>query len=545
VGSNPAGDAIFRQEAALESTPATWRSHDGAHLFMFAMILLIGIYARVWEFDSLPPGLNQDEASSGVDAYSLYRYGVDRNDISFPVHFVAWGSGQNALYAYALIPGIAVGGLTTFTVRLPMLLAGILSLPLAYFIGLRMLGRTPALLGMFLLAICPWHILLSRWGLESNFLPFVFLAGFACLLNAYKTNHWYVLACAVMALCLYAYGPAYVEVPVFLACASLLMVRFGRIGLRNVVQGGLVFALLAAPMVAFVLVNSLGLETLHVGPVTIPRLPAEARFQTLSPLFHEHLLGALYHNFRATLHVLSAQTDGLAWNSFEPFGYFYKITFPIALLGLVWAVWKPAPGRRLENWLLVPWIGAAVLAGMLQPVNINRINLIFIPLVLCTMVALTVLVRRWAVARPVVAAFFAFGFASFVATYHGQGYRQVINQDFNAGLLPAIDYARHVNSAAICVTGTINMPYVFVMFLEKQDPRVYENEIDFVDSHASFRQVRRLGRYTFGEENCAQDVPMIHVLRRDETLAPSAVAYRSTPFGNFQVLVPIDPRAHG
>ena len=77
----------------------------------FAFILSLGIFARIWEFSTLPPGLNQDEASIGVDAFSLYRFGVDRNGVSYPVHFISWGSGQNALYAYLLIPFIALGGL--------------------------------------------------------------------------------------------------------------------------------------------------------------------------------------------------------------------------------------------------------------------------------------------------------------------------------------------------------------------------------------------------------------------------------------------------
>ena len=46
---------------------------------LFCIILGLGIFARAWEFRSLPPGLNQDEASSGVDAYDLLHYGVDRN----------------------------------------------------------------------------------------------------------------------------------------------------------------------------------------------------------------------------------------------------------------------------------------------------------------------------------------------------------------------------------------------------------------------------------------------------------------------------------
>ena len=96
---------------------------------LFAVILLLGIFARTWEFRSLPPGLHHDEASSGVDAYYLYHYGVDRQNVSYPIHFIAWGSGQNAPYAYLLIPFIALFGLSPTVIRLPILLSGIATLP--------------------------------------------------------------------------------------------------------------------------------------------------------------------------------------------------------------------------------------------------------------------------------------------------------------------------------------------------------------------------------------------------------------------------------
>src|SRR3972149_9451579 len=93
---------------------------------LFILIMLLGIFARVWEFPSLPPNLDQDEVSAAVDAFSLYAYGVDRNGIPFPVHLVSWGSGMSALYAYILIPLIALGGLTPLVVRLPLLLFGLI-----------------------------------------------------------------------------------------------------------------------------------------------------------------------------------------------------------------------------------------------------------------------------------------------------------------------------------------------------------------------------------------------------------------------------------
>jgi hypothetical protein len=72
-----------------------WIKNHNHILFIF--ILALGIFARVWGFGRLPPGLNADEASIGIDAFNLLHYGIDRNGISFPVQFISWESGQNAL----------------------------------------------------------------------------------------------------------------------------------------------------------------------------------------------------------------------------------------------------------------------------------------------------------------------------------------------------------------------------------------------------------------------------------------------------------------
>ena len=70
------------------------------------IILIIGIMVRIIGIINFPGGLNQDEASSGYEAWSLLKQGIDRHGKTMPVHFISWGSGQNVLYSYLMIPFI-------------------------------------------------------------------------------------------------------------------------------------------------------------------------------------------------------------------------------------------------------------------------------------------------------------------------------------------------------------------------------------------------------------------------------------------------------
>jgi hypothetical protein len=54
-----------------------------------------GIAVRLFEFGSIPPGLNQDEASTGYDAFALPHDGIDRNGFHNPVPSDQQGFGSN------------------------------------------------------------------------------------------------------------------------------------------------------------------------------------------------------------------------------------------------------------------------------------------------------------------------------------------------------------------------------------------------------------------------------------------------------------------
>ena len=350
------------------------------HWLLFVLILGLGIFARAWQFKVLPPGLNSDEASIGIDAFNLLHYGIDRNGISFPVIFISWGSGQNAVYGYLLIPFIALFGLTPFIVRLPMLLSGIATLPLLYYVAKETLNKEFGLLSMFFLAICPWHILLSRWGLESNFLPFVFLSGYACLLKVAPKNYWFIIGCVFFALALYSYGTAYAIIPLFLVCASWILIKAKQSSLGTILMGSLVFIILALPIAMFIFINSLKLNSIHFGFLTIPRLPSIPRYESQSAVFGNQIIPTTITNLNILMKLLITQSDGIAYNVVDPFGYFYTITFPLAIIGCGLLIYYCKTHRAK---LLLSWLATTLISGVIEPVNINRINLIFIPLILC------------------------------------------------------------------------------------------------------------------------------------------------------------------
>lgn len=507
------------------------------HAFLLVGIFLLAFHARVWEFGTLPPGLNQDEASIGIEAFDLYHFGLDRNGIPYPVNFVSWGNGMDALYGYVLIPFVAFE-LNPVTVRLPALLSGILTIPLSYFVASRTLGTRVGLMATFLLAISPWHILLSRWGINENILPFVFLVGYAFILKSSQKNHGFIIGCIFLGLCLYVYGATYVSVPVFMLCVLLLTIRFKRVSVRSVLLGIFTFVVLAFPLVLFVLINSLNLDSIRLGFLTVPRLPSEARYQSMGVIFRDNLIQGLIENVSIALNLLLNQSDGLVWNVVEPYGYLYKLTFPLAIIGAIFLFPFSDSARAFERLLLLSWLLAGFAIGFAQPVNINRFNLIFIPLIFCVTYCWAELGKYSKFVQVGLACFFLVGYLFFTRDYHGENYRSQADKVFFTGLIPALDHARQMRDNPICVTNRVNMAYVFVLFTERFNPVDYLGTIEYEDPRASFRAVRSLDRYLFGVDACIPDSRNVYVLSAEEELPESDIEYQVNSFHNFRVYVP-------
>lgn len=503
--------------------------HSPTRLTRIAQVLavvavVIGVGARVYAFDTTPPGLNQDEASSGYEAWNLLQHGVDRNLISWPVHIVSWGSGQNALYVYAAMPFMAFG-LTPVTTRLPMLISGLLSLPLAWWIARRLFGDLAGLGALMLVALSPWHIMLSRMALDDNLLPFVFMGALACFLQAcYPPRNaepserrrlaWLIAACALFGLCPYSYGTAYVIVPLFLFGAFAIALASRAVTWRNALIGLAAFALVALPSALYLAVNVFKWDTIVIAGMSIPRLPSTPRFQG-------QLSEGPLKNLDKMAELLITQRDGTLYNVTDPYGVMYSVIFlalgfGLAGCALYFAITRRWPAQRA---LMAVWILACIPAGILQEPNVNRVNLLWMGLLVCAGIALAVLDARL---RGV---FVAGGLAlvlmsGFFVRDYFTTQRDRLKPEFFAGLLPALAQAQAATAGNICVTGNVNMPYIYALFAERGDPRDFARTVQYLDPTNQFRQVTSYGRYAFGLDRCDFATAQAVITRNDEQAPP-------------------------
>ena len=467
-------------------------------------LIALGAALRLWGIGSLPPGLNQDEASAGYEAWALLHYGIDRNGASLPALFVAWGSGQNVLYSYLSMPFIALFGLNETTLRLVAGLCGTLSLPLFYRLGKRLRGERFGLVALALLAANPWHIMLSRWALESNLLPFCLLAGVTLYLEADARPALLIPAAAAFGLSLYAYGTAFYIVPLLLVWALVSLIRRRAVRPRVFFPALALFLLLAAPITLCNLVNLLGWETIRLGPLTLPALTEARQLATTG--------GDPLHNLLAFLRLLWTQSDGLPWNATEPFGILYG--WPGLLLagfGLLRGLFGRLRGSDpAREGMLYLWLGGSFLSALVIQVNINRMNMAFLPLIYFqalgaqTLLApLTAAPRRAAAGLAAGAVALAVALGLFLRSY-ATTQRDRLSVQFFEGLGEAIACAETYSRQAageplpIRVTDAVNAPYIYVLFYTRTPPQDFLDTVEYANPDGAFRSVTAFGHYRFG-----------------------------------------------
>ncbi len=514
--------------------------------WLLGIIFILGIWVRTWHFGAIPPGLNPDEASIGVESYYLYKFGMDRNGMAYPVHLISWGSGQNALYAYIIMPFVALHGLNAESIRFPMALAGILSLPLMYFAGKRMGGEKFGLLAMFFLAISPWHVVNSRWAVESNILPFIFLLGFTFFLEAERDGRWFIAAMVCFSLCLYAYGTAYVAIPVFLVIGILMALYLRKIKPLYLAIGSGVFLLLSMPIILFVLINVFKWETIMLGGITIPRLPVEARYELLAAMFSGSPGAEIKSNLATMFQLLWTQEDAFIWNYVPTFGYFYKWTFPLIAVGFFLLI-KSLQDLKSQNtfglWLLFSWLVASLMVGSVHPVNLTRLNIIFIPLIFCVVIFLVEIGKYSRYILPASVIVFSVSFVFFVRAYFGDEYYRRASEAFNAGIIPAIEYATdNTSTPLICITDKTRFVYIYALFVEKIHPSEYLDHLEWIlpEFHPldPSRTPRALGRFRFDLNDCVAYPDSIYILKLNEPVPNLVIAYKDKRFGKYVVHLP-------
>ena len=467
---------------------------------LIVLIILLGIFVRTFKIEEYPNALNVDEASAGYEAFSIMNYGIDRNGKFLPVFLVAWGSGQNALLTYLMIPFIAIFGLSTFAIRLPMAILGGISLVVFYYLLKRMTNKKVAIIGLIFLAICPWHIMKSRWGLESNLFPDLMLLSIFLIIKGLqdKRKIFQILGYVVAGILAYSYGTSYFFLPLFFIPLLYLLVKKKEITIRQAILNLAIIGIVSLPIILSVIINTFNLPEIKLPFMTIPRMEVN-RYEEITSIFSSEFLQTSLNNFKGSLEIIFKQVDELNWNSIWPFGTIYLFSTVFTVIGIITAI-----RNRKEikyGYFMGIWFIVSILLTFVCEPNINRLNIIFFPIIFYTVIGIEEVAKQGKMFTIVIAIIYMISFAGFLNAY----FRENANTyaTFEANLEEPIKYLKTLdeNNEKIYITNTIKEPYIYVLFYSEYNTNDFVSTVEYYNPGEAFRQVKKFGNYNFVEIN--------------------------------------------
>ncbi len=459
---------------------------------LFMLIMVTGIFVRIFRFGSLPDGINQDEAFAGYEAYSLLRYGKDSFGYSFPVYLTTWGSGMNVLNSYLMIPFIAIFGLKTWVIRMPQLIVAIFTLMVCYLIMKRLFNERAGLIAMFIMAIVPWHIMLSRWGLESNLAPGFLMFGFYFFIRGMENQKFYIVSALMYGLSLYSYATIWPFVPLIVLLEVIYALYLKKLHFdRYIVISVILLAVLALPLLLFLLVNSGRIDELKLGVISIPKL--------LYMRSGEISLKNVPENFKNILNIMTNQTDGLITNVYGEYSFLYKITLIFFAYGIIISIINIAKNIKSRQilgqvFLIIQFVGGFLLT-LLVYVNINRANSLMIPIIMLAAYGIYDIAERvnfkliWVIAVCYLCFFVDFSHAYFTS------YNEYAGNAFCVGLEEAMDYAEELSEDSNTIYITSYVSQSRVMFYSKIPVDEYINTVVYNNYPGAFIGTDSFGRY--------------------------------------------------
>lgn len=483
-------------------------------------IIVLAVVLRVVNLSTNPPGLNWDEVSMGYTAYSILETGRDEWGVQFPILFRSYGEWKSPVYIYLITPFIKVFGLNAWGVRLPAVIFGVLSVYLTYLLGKKLYSKQVGLWASFLLAVSPWHLMLSRPAFEAGVALTLILAGIYLLLQKKS-----IIASLVLGLSLHTYHSAKIVVPFILLYFAYHL--FKKIELKKIILSLLILGIFVYPIAMDVLTGRSQKRFAQVGITTDTELVERFfKYRDTFPLgvlgnkliFNKYtfILTKGFSNWTSYLspHFLLGSESIRAQHSIPFRGVLYFTEFVLMCYGLI-ILLKKHRGPSLVLPLLL--IGAGLVPPALTK-DIYHVLRSILTLPWWQLLAAIGLVELFSQKKFTTLARWIIGLLIveilvFLFLYFAW-YPKAFAKDWQYGAKEMITWvtSKEDSYKHIYVTKTYGEPQLFFAFYGQWDPAMYQVEnkklLDYESlGYPWLDQLPEytIGKYTFRDINWAKD----------------------------------------
>jgi 4-amino-4-deoxy-L-arabinose transferase-like glycosyltransferase len=485
-------------------------------------IVILAFAVRVWRVNEIPPAMSWDEVSIGYNAYSILTTGKDEHGRLFPLDaFIAYGDYKPPLSIYATVPFVAVFGLNELAVRLPSVLAGTATVLLVYFLVLELLSaRKIALLTSFLLAVSPWHLLLSRAGFEANIAVAFMVLGAWAILSSRRNPKRLVWAYLPFVAGIYTFNSARYFGPMLALGLTVFAWRQVIPHKRQLAMGLVIAAMLVVPIGKHLVSPESRLRLAEVN--IFSDLPLVQQANARMAVDGNAIWAKALHNRRVEfarsylLHFfdhleprfLFIRGDGNPKFSIQDVGQMYLVEAPFLVLGFLWIFAKtPRVGWLLVFWLLASIAPAAVARETPHALRIE--NSLPVWQLTTALGVFSFLEKRAAGMKKIFITILVLALAGNMA-YFAHNYLNHYAKEFSGEWQYGYKQALEKISAlpepydTIVLSEIIGRPYMYTLFYTKYDLQQFLSTRQSYFDASGFYHVDGFGKYRFTRTGIGQ-----------------------------------------
>ena len=334
-------------------------------------LLTIIFFLHFYRLYDIPPGLNNDEANIGYEAWSVVTTGRDQWGNFLPLVFQGFGNWSLPVYIYLTVPFVLILGLTVPAVRAVSALSFLAMVLLVYAIVKKLRPRI-AFPAAVMTAATPWIYGLTRIANEAPLAIAFFLLAVYFFLLSRRKQILVVLGLIFMVLAMMTYygvwifAIAYTFILAYFYWRSFVWNKINLLSASAVVLTGIILVyqvtLVQRGNARLNQVNLMN-DRAIVGQLNAERGACNGKFYPLickllfnrpSLFIKEYVSNYLSHFSLRDWFIVSANKGIL-----PPGGYFFIIQAPLMLAGL-WALLRN--GSALEKRVLILWLVLAPLS---------------------------------------------------------------------------------------------------------------------------------------------------------------------------------------
>ncbi len=533
------------------------------------LILSLALILRFWHLDLAPPSANWDEASIGYNVYSVAQTGKDEFGNKLPLVFRSLNDYKPPLYIYTDAIFVKFLGLSTFTVRLPAAIFGVLSVLFTYLLIRKLTQREDvALLSSLFLAISPWSLQFSRSAVESGFALFFIIASAYFFLKGFEKGWFAVLSGIFFGLSLFAYQSPRIFVPLLIIILILANIKSLLKNKKTLLLFLITFAVFFLPLIHFLTIPE---NQARFKGVSIYENPDP--FDNVANLPRRYLqkvtdddgsvVSKVIHNRRLAIFLVLTRgylehfkisylfLPGSGNNIYDTpeVGQELLVTLPLFLIGIYFLIRYKPPGYQLIIlWFLAAPIVAAPTIQIPSPVRAQNMQPMLEVIIAFGAIYLLTLLGKTKYKNIFTYAFCAIMALNFFYYLHMYYVHMPLekSKDWQYGWQDTMSYIQKYPDKKVIIypelQTVLDKSQAFVLFYDKYDPESYLREGGTKLCQYGMPARYSFGRYEMRTVDCGEGLPKLNYT--ENIPSDALIVAKPDAYGQFYGLKPVKTAYH-